>query len=387
MQHRTRNVLTAVLASCLLAAVGFSGTVAARDPNGGHPGNPGTSAKPLPSGWAWPSDLKTQKPHDPQKTEKPEKPDKPDKPDKAEKHDPDKTNKPILSCTPTSGSSATPAPSAASSAVSGTAAVLLNGKLPGFKGDWDKLATDLRGRFNAEWLNNFCQIDPLRAALDKQIAGRISSLQELIDKVGKSGLGASDQATVDGELNSLIADLKALKTKVDAETTLAALQADFQTLNSKSHLYRSVTQWVQLLVGAEKLIASEPDLATLQSKVAAEVAAAPAGPETADAQIYLNDLKLALADGTSLVAPLPAKLLAITPAQLADGSADAVLAAAKVTLFHAAWDFQLARWAGHWAENEIKEATATPKSTPVATPTATPAATATPVATPTATPV
>ena len=360
MQHRTRNVLTAIVASCLLAAVGFSSVVAAHGPNGGHPGFPGSSAKPLPSGWAWPSDLPTQKPHDPLKTQDPA---------KTTKSEPVKTTKPPLTCTPVP--TATTAPTTAPT--SAPAAVQLTGKQLSFKGDLDKLTGDLRGRFNDTWPKVFCQIDPLRTLLDKQISGRVSSVQDLIAKVGKSGLGASDQATIDGELNSLITDLNALKAKVDGETTLAGLQADLQTFNAEATLFRTVTQWTELIVGAQKLIASEPDLATLQAKVAAEVAGAPAGPETADAQLYLKNMNLAIVAGTSLVAPLPALLLAITPAHLADGSAAATLTSARATLFHASWDFQLARWAAHWAEHEVKEATAPPAAS------STPKATATPV--------
>jgi hypothetical protein len=374
MQHRTRNVLTAVLASCLLAAVGFGSVVAAHGPIGGHPGIPGSSARPLPSGWAWPSDLPTLKPHVPLKTPDPAKTSKPE-PTKAQQPEPTKAPKPVLSCAPTPGSSATPVPSVAPTAA--PAAFQLKGKLPGFGADWGKLTSDLSIRFNDAWTKVYCQIDPLRAALDKQISGRISSLQDVITKTGKSGLGASDLAIVDSELNSLIADLNALKGKVDAETTLASLQADLQTFNANTKLFGTATQWVQLLVGAEKLIASEPDLATLQAKVAAEVAGAPAGPETADAQLYVNNMNLAIAAGKSLVAPLPAMLLAITPAQLADGSADATLTSARATLFRATWDFQLARWSAQWAEHEVTEASATP--TPAATPVATPAATPTPV--------
>jgi hypothetical protein len=364
MQHRTRNVLTAILASCLLAAVGFSSVATAHGPNGGHPGFPGSSAKPLPSGWAWPSDLPTQKPHDPLKTPDPAKTGTPE---------PVKTTKPPLTCTPVPISTATAAPTSAPT--SAPAAVQLQGKQDAFKSELDRMTGDLRGRFNDTWPKVFCQIDPLRTLLDKQISGRVSSLQDLITKIGKSGLGASDQAAVDSELNSLITDLNALKGNVDGETTLAGLQADLQTFNTEATLFRTVTQWTQLIVGAQKLIASEPDLATLQAKVAAEVAGAPAGPETADAQLYLKNMNLAIAAGTSLVAPLPALLLAITPAHLADGSAAATLTSARATLFHASWEFQLARWAAHWAEHEVNEATAPAK--PAASPT--PMATATPV--------
>jgi hypothetical protein len=351
MQHRSRNLLAALIASGLIAVAGFSGTVAAHDPgrggDPGHPGHPGTSANPLPSGWAWPSDLKTAavKSHAPNNTEKPE-------PSKS----PHPT--PALTCSPTSTSSQTPAPSA------GTAA--LDGKSR-FQDMWDKTVADWHDHYNAVWAKDFCAIDPLRKTLDNEIASRTRELQGLVGQIGKSGLSSAGQATADTELNSLIADLAALKTKVDAETTLAALQADYQTLAGKAHLYLAVEQWARLLVGSQKLIAAGPDLTTLETKIAAEIAAAPAVPETADAQIYLNNMKLAVTDGEALAAPLPAALLAITPSQLADGSAAAMLASINVTFTRASWDLQLARWSATWAEHEINEATATPKPTQTAT--------------------
>lgn len=164
---------------------------------------------------------------------------------------------------------------------------------------------------------------------------------------------------------------------MDGETTLAALQADYQTLSNETDLFRTVSLWVHLLLSAENRIAAGPGLITLENKIAAEIAAAPAGPETDDAQTYLNDMKLAVTAGESLVSGVPAMLLAITPSELADGSAKATLASVTSTMFGASWDFDLAHWAANWAEHELKEANATPK--PSATPKATPVATATPV--------
>jgi hypothetical protein len=176
---------------------------------------------------------------------------------------------------------------------------------------------------------------------------------------------------VDAELNSLISDLQSLKAKADGETTLATLQADYQTLASKAHTYRLVAWWVSLLTGSEKVIEAGPGLVALENQIAAAIASAPAVSETADAQIYLDDMKLAVTNGEALSAPLPGTLLAITPTQLGSGSADSTLSDACVTLFKARWDLQLARWSAWWAQHELIEAAATPIATPIATATAT----------------
>jgi len=133
-----------------------------------------------------------------------------------------------------------------------------------------------------------------------------------------------------------------------------------------------VWQWARLILGAEKTIAAGPDLIALENTIAGQIAAAPQGPETTDAQTYLDRMKQAVTDGETLAGPLQATLLAITPAQLASGAADATLAKVNMDLLHAMWDLQLARMDAARAQREIKEATATPKPTMTPTPAATP---------------
>lgn len=350
----TRNVVAVMLAAGLLAVAGISGTVYAHGPGGPggpgfHPGGPGI--KPLPSGWAWPSDdlhSFVLKSHDPGKT----------MPTKLPLPTP-----PVPTCTPApvSSSSAAPASNGAVTGNESIAAMLLMGQMPGGREDLARLMADWRGRYQSEWAKTFCAVDPLRKALDKQISGKIGSLQSLIGQVGKApGLSSADMAAIDAELNSLIADLTALKTKVDAETTLAGLQADLATLNAKAHVYRTVGQWVRIILGAEKAIAAGPDLVALEATVAGQIAAASPGPEITDAQTFLNDMKLSVTEGEGLAGPIPAALLAITPAQLASGAGDAAIAKANADLFRAMWDLQLARWSAARAQHEIKESTASP---------------------------
>jgi hypothetical protein len=369
MKYRTRNAVVALLAAGVLVMAGLT-TVAAHGPGGdpGKGGLPGSSAKPVPSGWAWPSDI-VVKTHQPDPSKKPE---------------PSKTPKPTPTPTPfTCSTTPTPTPTATATASAAAAAAdKTQFKVPSFGAAWAKQVGAFRDHFNAdqnkinaEKRTFYCDVLPLRKVLDAQITGRISTLQKWIKQVGKSGLGTSDVATVDSELNGLITDLQALKVQVDGETTLTALQADYQTLAGKASLYKTVQVWIQEIVSAEKLIAAGPGLVTLETKLTTEIAAAPASPETSDAQMFLDDMKLAVTAGEAVVAPLPAELLAITPAQLSDGTAKATLTSIRAELVAATWDIQLARMAGAWSQHEINEVMAAP----VATPTPAASATATPV--------
>ena len=373
MSRISTKVVAAVLAASLLALAGLSG-VAAHGPihGGGGPGHPGTPPKVLPSGWAWPSDDPGHglKSHNPEPSKSPEASKTP------------KPTKPPITCTPV----VTPTPTAVTANLTSlrTSAFGQGKDAAHGVGIWNQRIVAFEGRINASFDKFYCEMLPLQKTLDTQISGRIKSLQSWIKQVDGAGLGTSGQATVDSELNGLISGLQALKTKVDAETTLAGLQADYQTLKSEGNTFRTVQSWVEEILGSQKLISSESKLTTLEATIAAAIAAAPAGPETTDAQMFLDDMKLALTNGEALVTPLPAQLLAITPTQLGDGSAMTVLTSVKLQLAIAKWDFTLADWAAKWAQLELKEVTAspTPSATPVVTftpaPTATPVVTATP---------
>ena len=79
MKYRRMQVAAAILAAGLLATAGLTG-VSAHDPRHGGtgPGIPGSSARPLPTGWVWPSGLPNhQKSPAPSKSSDPSKAPKP----------------------------------------------------------------------------------------------------------------------------------------------------------------------------------------------------------------------------------------------------------------------------------------------------------------------
>jgi hypothetical protein len=353
MKHRNRNVLGALLAAGLLvlSAVG-STTLAHGGPGQGSGGighDPGATPKTHPSG----EPTQKVKPSPSPRT---------------------------IDC------SKVPAPTASTPAAPGKA------KTDGKAADGFGLAAwktaDGWGRaFDKNLRAEVCSVDALRTAADKKIAAQIKSLQSLIVRVGKiPGLSSGDQATLTGEINGLIGDLNALKIKIDAETTVAGIQADLVILSQDSKYARSIGYQVQLLGLAENLIAQGPKLDAQAVTLAGQIAAAPSGIDTAAAQTYLNDMKARTAAGEALAAPVPALLLALTPAQLQAGKGDPTIAKAHKDLWMASFDLWKARhdartieWilAGKPGFQGHHEKSPVPSITPV--PSLVPAPTATPV--------
>ena len=310
MKHRNRNMLAAVLAAGLLVLSALGSTALAHGGPGGGPGgfghNPGTTPKAHPSG-------------DPTQKVKP-------------------THLPVtLDCNKPPVS---PVPNSLK-----TGAGPGGDKRDGRSGGWFgfaalKIAAD-KNRSNNDKTPpaTACSLAALMTQADKKIAAQITSLNNVIVHVGKIvGLSAGDRAVLTGEINGLIGDLNALKVKIDAETTVAGIQADLVTLSKDSRYARSISSQVRLIGVAEDVIAKNAKLDALAITLAGQIAAAPAGIDTAAAQKYLTDMKAKLAASEALVAPLPAALLALTPAQLQAGKGDPTMAKIQFDVWQASFD-------------------------------------------------
>ncbi len=322
MKHRNRNMLAALLAAGLLVLSAFGSTALAHGGPGGGPGfgghDPGSSPKPHPS--VAPTQ-KAKPSHDVKVT------------------GPGWHLPSPIDCSKISAPSGSPAPTAAS-----TGAVSDNVN-PHFKPadtfilELSKIADSWGRNFDGTVRAQLCSVQAIQTSADKEIASQVKMLGNLAVRVGKiTGLSSADQAILTGEINGLTGDLNALKAKIDAETTLAGAQADLVTLSNDSVYARSIGYQVRLIACAESAIAQGTKLGTLATTLAGQIAAAPSGIDTAAAQTYLTDMNTQVASAAALVGPLPASLLALTPAQLQAGKGDPTLAKAGADLWQASFD-------------------------------------------------
>jgi hypothetical protein len=365
MKHRNRNALAAVLAAGLLVISALGSTALA---HGGPGFNPG-------GGW-----------HDPGSTPKVHSTGAPTLKAKLT-HDPSGPGWKLpvkVDCTKPPTPVGSPAPTPVST---GDSAVTKGeAKFAGAFGfvTW-KIATGWGRAVDATVQAQICSVPTLKTAADKKIASQLKSLANLLVRVGKiPGLSTGDQSILTGEINGLVGDFNALKLKVDAETTLAGLQADVVTLSKDSVYARSIGLQVSLLGVAESAIAAGPTFATLETTLAGKIAAAPSTIDTAQALTLLADMKTKVAAAEALAGPLPALLLALTPTQLQAGKGDPTIAKARADLWQASFDLWKARhddrmieWILAGKPDSDKDADKSPA--PSVSPVPTSAPTATPV--------
>jgi hypothetical protein len=363
MKHRNRNTLAALLAAGLLVLSAAGSTALAHGPGGW--GGPGFGN------------------HDPGKAHSSGAPTQKAKPSNDIKVPGPTWHLPTAGdCAKVPTPSSSPTPSASTGATADKATS--NGKGGGFGLAMSKIADSWGRVLDATVKAQLCSVQGIQTSGDKKIASLIKSLQALDVRVGKiTGLTSSDQTMLTGEIDGLVGDLNALKTKLDAETTLAGAQADLVTLSGDGKYARSIGSQVRLIDFAENAIGQGTKLSAVSTTLAGQIAAAPSGIDTAGAQTYLTDMNSKVAAAETLAGPVPALLLALTPAQVQAGKSDPTLAKAGMDLWQASFDLWKARqdgrivtWilAGKPDSDGHKDKSPSPSITPVPSPTAAPTA-------------
>lgn len=184
----------------------------------------------------------------------------------------------------------------------------------------------------------------LRAFGNCEIDRRFASLTVLSSKVSSSKvLTPADAAALQAEISATRTGLSALKATIDAETSIPALKADIVKIATEFRVYLLVIPQVNLTNAADAVLAAQAKFATVNTNLAAKIAAAKAaGKDTTAAQTDLDAMNAAVTAAAGLAGPLPAQLLALTPAQYNAGTAGPVLKTARANLVAARNDLKTA---------------------------------------------
>jgi hypothetical protein len=187
-------------------------------------------------------------------------------------------------------------------------------------------------------------VDTLRAFGDCEINRRFTTLTALGSRVtGSRVLTTSDAAALQGEIASTTSGLTSLKATIDAETNMAALKAEIVKIATDYRVYLLVVRQVNLVSGADGVAAAQARFAPINTTLSARIAAAKAaGKHTTAAQTDLDAMNASVAAAAGLAGPLPATLLALTPAQYDAGSAGPVMDNARTALVQARDDLKSA---------------------------------------------
>jgi hypothetical protein len=177
-------------------------------------------------------------------------------------------------------------------------------------------------------------IDAVRAFGDCEINRRFTTLTDLASRITASKvLTASDASALQGEIGSTRSGLTSLKATIDADTDLKTIRTDIARIATDYRVYLVVVPQVNLVSGADAVVAAQAKFTQLNTTLAARIATAKAaGKDTTAAQADLDAMNAAVTQAVGLASPLPAQLLPLTPAQYNGGTAGPVLTNARTAL-------------------------------------------------------
>jgi hypothetical protein len=188
-------------------------------------------------------------------------------------------------------------------------------------------------------------VEDLREFGNCEIDRRVVTLNSLASKIaGSKVLASSDASALASEVSATKSGLISLKATIDAETSIPALKVDIRKIATDYRVYLLVAPQVNLVSAADGVKVAQARFADVNTKLTAGIAAAKAkGKDTTAAQADLDAMNAAVSQAASLAQPLPATLLALTPAGINNGTAGPVIKSARTTLQQARGLLQSAR--------------------------------------------
>jgi hypothetical protein len=151
----------------------------------------------------------------------------------------------------------------------------------------------------------------LRAFGDCEINRRFDTLTDLTARINASKvMTPGDASALKSEISSTRSGLTSLKATIDSETSLPALRADIVKIAADYRVYLLVVPQVNLVNGADGVVATGARFGDVNTKLAARIAAAKAaGKDTTKAQADHDAMNLAVTKAVGLDSPLPAALV------------------------------------------------------------------------------
>jgi hypothetical protein len=140
------------------------------------------------------------------------------------------------------------------------------------------------------------QLATAKDRVNLSVDRRLAALDQLATRsAADSGLSAADHSTVTADIAAARAALTSLKTKVDAETTIAAIRTDVRSAKTAAKADPAITQAGLLARGyGSSAVLDRIDAGVARLK--ARLQAAQAGTDVTKAQAALSDLQAKAAD-------------------------------------------------------------------------------------------
>ncbi len=205
----------------------------------------------------------------------------------------------------------------------------------------------------------------LKTRADNEITRRVNALTRLISRISEMKRLTPEQKTsLTLQVQSEITALTTLKAKIDADTDLATLRTDVQSITKSYRIYALYIPKIYIIVHADRLLSLVDDMTALQAKLQTRIDALKAeGKDTSQMQTFISDMTTKLADAKTKAQSAIDMVVLLTPEGFPGNKA--TLVSARTLLQTARKDLSDA----HKAAQQIRQ---NAKITPVG-PTPTPA--------------
>lgn len=160
------------------------------------------------------------------------------------------------------------------------------------------------------------RLSTLKTKGDAEITRRLTNLNAALGKIsGLSSLSAGDKQSLTSEVQKEIDGLTALKSKLDADTTLDTARTDVQSVVSDYRVYVLVLPVSRMVEAIDRLTDVENKLTTLQATIqGATDKDQSAGKDVTAIQKSITDMQSQINAAQNATTGITAKLLALQPA-------------------------------------------------------------------------
>jgi hypothetical protein len=150
---------------------------------------------------------------------------------------------------------------------------------------------------------------------DQEITRRLQQLETLSTKISAATkLTSSDKSTLSTQVTGEISGLTALKSKLDADTTLVDAHADAESIYTEYRVYALITPKINLIKTADDQQVTESNLTTLAAKLQTRITAMKnAGKDTTAMQSELSDLTAKTTAAQAISSAIETKVIGLQP--------------------------------------------------------------------------
>jgi TolA-binding protein len=159
------------------------------------------------------------------------------------------------------------------------------------------------------------RMERIKNATTREIDRRVTALGELSTRIGEmKHISDADKASLKSTIDTQVAELTALKAKITADTDLATLKTDAQSVTKSYRIFALVMPRAHITAAADRVLSIVTDMSTLGGKLQTRITEASGkGADITKLSATLADFNAKVADAKTQAEGAVSGITALTP--------------------------------------------------------------------------